>query len=77
MSSPFLAFFSPIGAIGALGSGIIGLILGIICLIGARYVGHLGWAIVLLILGILAGNIGGIIVVLGALLDLVSHFTHE
>ena len=76
IGSPFLAF-SALGMAGVLASGIVGLIIGVICAIGAKYVGHLGWAIVLLILGIIAGGIGGLLVVLGALIGLVAHFTHD
>ena len=74
LGSPLLAF-SPVTAIGALASGVLGLIIGIICVIGAKYVGHLGWAIVLIILGIIAGGIGGVLVIIGALLGLVSRLT--
>jgi hypothetical protein len=48
--SPFL-LFTPIVALGALARGIVGLIIGIVCAIGAKYVSHVGWAIVLIILG--------------------------
>jgi hypothetical protein len=65
------------GALGALGSGVITLIIGIICAIGSKYVGSLVWAIVLIVLGIIAGGIGGILVVLGALLGLISALTHH
>jgi hypothetical protein len=75
--SPFLAFYSAIGALGALGTGVVQLVLGIICAVGAKYVGNLGWAIVLLILGIIAGGVGGVLVVIGALLGLVSALTHH
>jgi hypothetical protein len=64
--------FSPIVAIGALAYGLVGLIIGLICIVGSKYVGNLGWAIVLIILGIIVGGIGGVLVVLGALLGLVS-----
>jgi hypothetical protein len=73
IGSPFL-IFTPIVALGALARGIIGLLIGIICAVGARYVSHLGWAIVLIILGIIAGGIGGVLVVVGALLGLLAHF---
>ena len=76
IGSPFLAF-SALGMAGVLASGIVGLIIGVICAIGAKYVGNLGWAIVLLILGIIAGGIGGLLVVLGALIGLIAHFTHD
>ncbi|MCL4429999.1 MAG: hypothetical protein M1167_04525 [Chloroflexi bacterium] len=71
LGSPFLAF-SPIAAVGAIANGVVGFIIGIICIIGSKYVGNLGWAIVLIILGIIAGGVGGVLVVLGGLLGLVS-----
>jgi hypothetical protein len=80
IGSPFLAF-SGLVAVDALLSGIIQLIIGIVCIIGSKWVGHLGWAIVLLVLGILAGGlggaIGGVLVIIGALLGLVSSLTRH
>ena len=38
---------------------------------------HLGWAILLLILGILAGGIGGLRVVIGALIGIISRLTYD
>ncbi len=78
IGSPFFAY-SVLGAVDALISGIIMLIIGVVCVIGSKFVGHLGWAIVLLILGIVAGGIGGSIggalVIIGALLGLISKLT--
>ena len=48
------------------------IVIGIVCIIGSRYVSSLVWAIVLLVLGIVAGTIGGTLIVIGALLGLVS-----
>jgi hypothetical protein len=80
LGSPFLAY-SPITALGSLAYGVMGIIIGIICMIGAKYVTTLAWAIILLVLGViaggLAGNIGGILVVLGALLGLISSLTRR
>jgi hypothetical protein len=72
VGSTFYAFYSVFGALGSLGTGIIQLIIGIVCIVGARYVGNIVWAIVLLILGLIVGGPGGILVVIGALLGLVS-----
>jgi hypothetical protein len=72
LGSPFLAAYSVTAGFGALASGIVSLILGVICIIGSKYVGTLVWAIVLIVLGILAGGIGGVLVVIGALLGLIS-----
>jgi hypothetical protein len=76
ISAPFL-IFSPLVAIGSLGSGIIGLIIGVVIIIGAKYIGTLVWAIVLLILGLIVAEPGSILVVLGAILGLISALTHE
>jgi phosphate starvation-inducible membrane PsiE len=67
--------FSPAGyyLTGALYS-VVAIIIGVICVIGSRSVGTLVWAIVLLVLGIVSGGLGGILVILGALLGLVSIF---
>ncbi len=71
VAAPFLAF-SLLAAFGTLGNAIIKIVLGIVCIIGSKFVGNLGWAIVLIILGILAADIGGVLVIIGALLGLVS-----
>lgn len=64
--------FSPLAFLGSLVFAVAEIIIGIICIIGARYVSTLVWGIILLILGLIAGNIGGTLVVLGALLGIVS-----
>lgn len=64
--------FSPLYYIGVAAHGLLTLIIGVICVIGAKYVGTLAWAIILLILGIIATGIGGTLVIIGALLGLVS-----
>ncbi|MCW3996262.1 MAG: hypothetical protein NWE98_08980 [Candidatus Bathyarchaeota archaeon] len=76
IGSPFFAY-SALGIIGGVGAGIVQLVLGLICIVGAKYVGTLVWAIVLLIVGIIAGGFGAILVVLGALLGLISSLTHH
>jgi hypothetical protein len=50
----------------------VAIIIGIICVIGSRSVGTLVWAIVLIVLGIVSGGIGGVLVILGAILGLIS-----
>ena len=75
IGSPFLGSYSVLGAAGAFFSGIVQLIIGIICIAGSKWVRTLAWAIILLILGIIAGGIGGVLVVIGALLGLIDHFT--
>jgi hypothetical protein len=48
------------------------IVIAIVCIIGSRFVSNLVWTIVLLVLGILAGTIGGSLVAVGAILGLVS-----
>jgi hypothetical protein len=48
------------------------IVIGIVCIIGSRFVSNLVWAIVLLVLGLIAGTIGGTLVLIGAILGLVS-----
>ena len=75
IGSPFVAYSSPVAGIGVLTGGIVALIIGIICVIGAKFVSHLAWGIILLVLGIIAlgiSNLGGILVIIGALLGLLS-----
>ncbi len=64
--------FSPLYFIGVAAHGLITLVIGVICLIGARYVDRLVWGIILLVLGLVATGIGGTLVFLGALLGLIS-----
>jgi hypothetical protein len=74
IGSPFFAY-SVLGAVGGFFSGIVQVIIGIICVAGSKWVRTLAWAIVVLILGIIAGGIGGVLVVIGTLLGLIDHFT--
>jgi len=52
-------------------AGIVSIIFGIIAIIGAKSVMTLVWAIILLIVGILAGGLGGLLVALGAIIGLI------
>lgn len=67
-------FRSPLEDLNILsrGFGIITLILGIVSLIGANYVSRLEWAIILIIIGYVGGGIGGLLVLIGGILGLVS-----
>ena len=75
IGTPFFAY-SVLGAVGTFFSGIIQLILGIICIVGAKLVRSLAWAIILLILGVIAGGIGGLLVAIGAILGLIDQIDH-
>jgi hypothetical protein len=63
---------SPLFYLGVAAHGLITLIIGIIGILGSKYVERLEWAIILLILGIVAAGVGGALLVLGALLGLLS-----
>ena len=52
--------------------GIVTIVCGIIAIIGARSAGTLVWAIILIIVGIVGGGLGGLLVVLGGIIGLVS-----
>jgi hypothetical protein len=67
-----LPFQSPIG--GFFGVGIITLILGIVAVIGSKRASDLLWSIVLIIVGFIGGGIGGLLVLIGGILGLISHF---
>jgi hypothetical protein len=56
------------------GFALLPLILGIIAIVGSKHVTGLLWAIVLIIVGFIAGGIGGILVLLGGLLGLISRY---
>jgi len=53
-------------------SAIVQIVIGVVWIIGSRYSSGLVWAIILLILGIIAGTLGGSLVVIGAILGLAS-----
>jgi hypothetical protein len=60
------------------GFGILALILGIIAIIGAKHVTELIWAIVLIVIGLIGGgaggSIGGLLVLIGGILGLISKY---
>jgi len=52
--------------------GLVEIVIGAVCIMGSRRVSNLLWGIILLVLGIIAGHIGGSLVIVGAILGLVS-----
>jgi hypothetical protein len=52
--------------------GIVTIACGIIAMVGARYASTLIWAVVLLVVGLVGGGLGGLLVLLGAILGLVT-----
>ena len=57
--------------------GVVSLVCGIIAVIGASRNADLVWAIVLLIVGIIGGGLGGLLVLIGGILGLVSALSHR
>ena len=57
--------------------GIVSLVCGVIAIVGAKSANTLVWAIVLLIVGVIGGGLGGLLVVLGGLLGLVTVLTKK
>jgi len=67
--------FRGISLLGFLGGtvwSLVEIVIGVVCIIGSRFVSYLFWAIVLVVLGLVAGNIGGSLIVVGAILGIVS-----
>jgi hypothetical protein len=64
--------FSPLYYLGIAAHALITLIIGVICVIGSRRVARLKWAVVLIILGIVAGGVGGTVVIVEALPGVLS-----
>jgi hypothetical protein len=56
---------------------IVTIICGVIAVIGAKSVNTLVWAIVLIVVGAIGGGLGGVLVILGGLLGLVSVVTKK
>lgn len=73
----FLNIFSPIAFLSGTISAVVQIVIGGLCIIGSKYVTNLTWAIILLILGIIGGNIGGTIVILGAIIGLVVKYNGD
>ena len=65
---------SIIGHIGGSYWGIIEIILGIIAIIGSKRATDLTWAIVLIVVGLIAGGLGGLLVLLGGIVGLLLRF---
>lgn len=73
----FLNIFSPIAFLSGTISAVVQIGIGVLCILGSKFVTNLTWAIILLILGIIAGNIGGTLVILGAIIGLVVKYTGD
>lgn len=66
--------FSMFGSFGGSFWGIIEIVLGLVAIYGAKRVTDLTWAIVLIVIGIIGGGLGGILVLLGGILGLLSKY---
>jgi hypothetical protein len=72
--SGLLDFAPRIPSLGSLVGLLLAVIVGILALAGIGQVSNPAWSIVLLILGFLAGGLGGILVMIGAIIALVAVF---
>ncbi|MGA2784847.1 MAG: hypothetical protein ABSF09_09150 [Candidatus Bathyarchaeia archaeon] len=71
----FMMFMpSMFGSFGGSFWGIIEIILGIVAIYGAKRVTELTWAIVLVVVGVIGGGLGGLLVLLGGILSIVSKY---
>ena len=72
----FMTMFMPsvLGSLGGAFWGIIEIILGVVAIYGAKRVTDLTWAIVLIVVGLIGGGLGGILVLLGGIVGLVSKY---
>jgi hypothetical protein len=71
----FMMFMpSVLGSLGGAFWGIIEIILGIVAIYGAKRATDLTWDIILIVVGIIGGGLGGILVLLGGIVGLVSKY---
>lgn len=61
-------------AFGGMMLSVVGVVLGIIAIVGSKHATELVWAIVLIIIGLIGWGAGGVLVVLGGLLGLISKY---
>jgi hypothetical protein len=71
----FMMFMpSMLGSLGGSFWGIIQIILGIVAIYGAKRATDLTWDIVLIVVGVIGGGLGGVLVLIGGILGLVSKY---
>jgi len=56
------------------GFGLLAIVLGIIAIVGHKHATELVWAIVLIVIGYVGGGVGGLLVLLGGILGLLSKY---
>ena len=68
--------FMPFGMLGLFASfgAIFGIMLGIVAIYGSKRVTELLWAIILIVVGLVGGGIGGLLVLVGGILGLLSKY---
>lgn len=67
MSFGMLGLFAGFGAI-------LGIVLGLVAIFGSKHVTELLWAIILIVVGLVGGGIGGLLVLVGGILGLLSKY---
>jgi hypothetical protein len=67
-------FMSPLLGFMGIGFGILHIVLGIIAIIGSKRATQTTWAVILIIVGLIGGGFGGVVVVLGGILGLLSKY---
>ena len=68
---------SVLNGVGGVGEGIVKVVVGLIGLLAYRFLKSLAWTIVVLILGIIAGGLGGVLLLLGAIVALMATFVRR
>jgi hypothetical protein len=69
-----LDFSTTVPSLGSLVGLLIAIVAGVLALVGMGQVSNPALSVILIILGYLAGGLGGIIVIIGAVIALVADF---
>ena len=67
-------FGTNLARLGGFTGIVVGVLVGILALVGAREVANPAWSLILLILCLFVGSLGGILVFIGGLIGLVAHY---
>ncbi len=70
-----LPFKSPLPTL--FGGALVALILGVVAFVGSKHVGELVWAVALIAIGYIGGGIGGLLVLVGGVLGVISRYAHR